>query len=98
LYAPTNLTEKLKLMGRGGQFTYISTPTLTHLPPTAFIFLASGAKIKQKKEKGRTGDLLETERNWNFEWYSETEKRRGDGCMTCGHHQHIQLSSKYTNI
>ena len=27
--APTSLTQKLKLMGRGGQFTYI--PTLPHV-------------------------------------------------------------------
>ena len=31
LHAPTNSTQKLKLMGRGGQFTYI--PTVMFLNP-----------------------------------------------------------------
>ena len=34
LHAPTNSTQKLKLMGRGGQFTYTSTAiksTLVHV-------------------------------------------------------------------
>jgi len=30
LYAPTSSTQKLKLMGRGGHFTY--TPTTTQVP------------------------------------------------------------------
>jgi len=36
LHAPTNSTQKLKLMGRGGQFTYIPTLPLTwRLPQTS---------------------------------------------------------------
>jgi len=36
LHAPTNSTQKLKLMGKGGQFTYIPTLPLTwRLPQTS---------------------------------------------------------------
>jgi hypothetical protein len=35
LYAPTNSTQKFKLMGRGGQFTYIPTLSLTWRLPQA---------------------------------------------------------------
>ena len=35
LHAPTNSTQKLKLMGRGGQFTYIPTLPLTWRLPQA---------------------------------------------------------------
>ena len=36
LHAPTSSTQKLKLMGRGGQFTYIPTLPLTwRLPQTS---------------------------------------------------------------
>ena len=36
LHALTSLTQKLKLMGRGGQFTYIPTLSLTwRLPPAS---------------------------------------------------------------
>jgi len=35
LHAPTSSTQKLKLMGRGGQFTYIPTLPLTCRLPQA---------------------------------------------------------------
>ena len=35
LYAPTSSTQKLKLMGRGGQFTYMTTLPLTWRLPQA---------------------------------------------------------------
>ena len=35
LHAPTSSTQKLKLMGRGGQFTYIPTLSLTWRLPQA---------------------------------------------------------------
>jgi len=35
LHAPTSSTQKLKLMGRGGQFTYIPTLPLTWRLPQA---------------------------------------------------------------
>jgi len=39
LHAPTSSTQKLKLMGRGGQFTYIPTLPLTwRLPQASDVF------------------------------------------------------------
>ena len=45
LHAPTNSTQKLKLMGRGGQFTYTST-----LPLTCRLPLASNVKIRSRPQ------------------------------------------------
>jgi hypothetical protein len=38
LHAPTSSTQKLKLMGKGGQFTYTPTLPLTcRLPQAAYV-------------------------------------------------------------
>ena len=43
LHAPTNLTQKLKLMGRGGQFTYI--PTLPLMQGSHYRYSDSGIRF-----------------------------------------------------
>jgi hypothetical protein len=43
LHAPTSSTQKLKLIGKGGQFTYTPTLPLTcRLPQTAYVEYWSG--------------------------------------------------------
>jgi hypothetical protein len=43
LHAPTNSTQKLKLIGKGGQFTYTPTLPLTgRLPQAAYVEYWSG--------------------------------------------------------
>jgi hypothetical protein len=43
LHAPTGSTQKLKLIGKGGQFTYTSTLPLTcKLPQAAYVDIGVG--------------------------------------------------------
>jgi hypothetical protein len=43
LHAPTNSTQKLKLIGKGGQFTYTPTLPLTcRLPQAAYVDIGVG--------------------------------------------------------
>ena len=52
LHAPTSSTQKLKLMGRGGQFTYISTQiTLQSLTGIKGLSEAKVDKICEAAEK-----------------------------------------------
>jgi hypothetical protein len=43
LHAPTSSTQKLKLMGKGGQFTYTPTlPLMCRLPQAAYVDIGVG--------------------------------------------------------